>query len=161
MYIVPSKYSDSEVEGVVKTVDGLLTKHEAKSLKTENLGKIKFAYPIKKFTHGTYILTFVEVDGQKVSEIDLELKLATEVLRHVIVKREEGIPTFDYKISSYIAPITPEGKRATQSEPVEAPKKVAPKKADKTEEEEPATSETVDEKLDDILDGDSVKEDNA
>jgi len=160
MYIVPSKYSDSEVDGVVKTVDGLLTKHEAKTLQTENLGKIKFAYPIKKFTHGTYILTYVEVDGQKIVDIEQELKLATEVLRHVIVKREEGIPTFDYKISSYIAPITPEGKRATQPEPAAAPKKVAAKKSEKTE-EEPATSETVDEKLDDILDGDSVKEDNA
>jgi small subunit ribosomal protein S6 len=157
LYIVPSKFSDSEIDGVTKTVDGLFAKHGAKAVKTENLGKLKFAYPIKKFTHGTYVLTYVESEGTAVSAIDLELKLASEVLRHVIVKREEGIPTFEYKLSSYVAPITPEGRRATGAPEAVVPSKKAPAVA-KSAPADIVTSETVDEKLDDILGDDTVEE---
>ncbi len=155
MYIVPSKFSDSEVGGVMKTVNGLITKHNGSVVKSEQLGKLKFAYPIKRFTHGSYVLMYVEAEGTAVKDIDLELRLSNEVLRHVIVKREKGIPTFEYKLSAYVSPITPEGKRVTQSgEVVKGSKTVV--SIQEEEDESVASSETVDEKLDEILDGDTL-----
>ena len=155
LYIVPSKFSETEIADVTKIVEGLLTKHEAKVLKTENLGKIKFAYPIKKFTHGTYILTYIEVAGEKIKDLDLELKLASEVLRHVFVKREKGIPEFEFKVSSYVAPLTSEGKRATAPS-IMQPKPEAPKRVEAKA--EPVSEEKLEEKLDEILEGDIVEE---
>ena len=49
MYILPSQYSDSEIEGLQKNVADLVVKIGAKVEQSEVLGKIKLAYPIKKY----------------------------------------------------------------------------------------------------------------
>lgn len=153
MYIIPSKYSDSEIEGVNKTVAGYFEKHGAKVEKTENMGKLKFAYPIKKVTHGTYILAFVEAEGESITPIDQELRLSDEVLRHIMIKRPEGIPSHNFTLSAYVAPLSPEGQRTRTK--VEASK---PKVQKKVEAAEPLSTEKLDEKLDEILDDDKVSE---
>jgi small subunit ribosomal protein S6 len=151
MYIIPSKYSDSEIEGVNKTVAGFFEKHGAKVEQTKNLGKLKFAYPIKKVTHGTYILAFIEAEGSAIDPIDQELRLSDEVLRHITIKREKGIPTHEFTLSAYVAPLTPEGQRTRTK--VEASK---PKVQPKVEAAEPLSEKQLDEKLDEILDDDKV-----
>jgi small subunit ribosomal protein S6 len=154
MYIIPSKFSDSEIEGVTKTVAGLFEKHGAKVEKTENLGKIKFAYTIKKVTHGTYILAFIEAVGDAVAKIDQELRLSDEVLRHITIKRPDGIPETSFNLSAYVAPLNPEGKR-TRPAKTEAPKStIQPKISPKAS----LGEKELDKKLDEILDDDKVTE---
>jgi small subunit ribosomal protein S6 len=151
MYIVPSKYSDSEIEGIQKEVQGLFTKHNAKLEKEMNLGKLKFAYPIKKNTHGTYILSFVEVEGDDINKIDAALRLQGEVLRHLIVKRPEGIPSYDIELTPYVAPISTEGKRVKRAEATATEEESeAPKKA--------VSKEEIQEQLDEMLEDDTVEE---
>jgi len=153
MYIIPAKYSDSEIEGMTKTVSLLLEKHGAEIKKTMNLGKLKFAYSIKKQTHGTYILNFIEVDGSALSKIDAELRLADEVLRHITIRRESGIPEHEIVLTPYVAPITPEGKRVV--------KKTRQTKESPTVLTAPAenvSAEEIKKKLDEILDDDTLTE---
>jgi small subunit ribosomal protein S6 len=151
MYIIPSKYSDSEIGGIQTKVQDLLKKHDAKIEKELNLGKIKFAYPIKRVTHGTYILLFVEVEGEKIQAIDAALRLEAEVLRHLIVKREEGIPEYDIQLTPYTAPITPEGKRVKRAESTQTSEAVPEKQVSKEE---------IEEKLDEMLEDDTLEETN-
>ena len=152
MYIIPSKYSETEIEVVTKTVSEQLEKRGAKTVKTQNLGKQKFAYPIKKNTHGTYILSYVEMEGEHVAQVDADLRLEEGVLRHILIKREDGIPEYEVKLSAYTAPITPEGKRATKKKAVVAdqPKVEAP--------QEKISKEEIEQKLDEILDDDTLSE---
>lgn len=149
MYIIPSKYSDSEIEGIQKEVKALYEKHGAELKQEKNLGKIKFAYEIKNFSHGTYILSYVEAGAQAVSKIDTELRLADQVLRHIIVKREDGIPTYDIELVQYQAPINSAGKRVK-------PKKVVAEAVDKSDEKEISVDD-LNEKLDEILEDDIVE----
>lgn len=149
MYIVPSRYSETEVEGAMQAVQGYIEKHGGKVEKADNLGRMKFAYPIKKNTHGTYVLMYTELEGEAVAKIDTELRLADEVLRHLIVKREKGIPTFEWKMTQYQAPITAEGKRAAKLKV--APKSDAPKAP--AVKAEPLSEEEIDKKIDEVLDG--------
>lgn len=147
LYIIPSRFSDTEVDGVAKKIEEGLLKAGASVEKTENLGKIKLTYPIKKERHGTYILTYINVDGEKMQKIDQDLRLSDDVLRHTIVKREEGIPTAAFKLSSYEAPITPEGKRSHKKGKADAPTQARPAVA-----AEPISMAELDKKLDSILD---------
>lgn len=152
LYIIPSRYSDTEIEGIVKQVEEGLVKNGAKVEKTENLGKIKMAYPIKKERYGTYILTYVDVEGESVQKIDGELRLTDEVLRHVIVKREDGIPKEEFRLEQYEAPITAEGKRIHKKSKTEVPKrKQVPSSSD-----EKISKEEIDKKLDSILEDDDL-----
>lgn len=151
LYIIPSKFSDSEIDGVRDQIAKRLEAAGAKVEKTENLGKLKLAYPIKKVSHGTYILTFVEAEADKLGKIDQDLRLSDEVLRHVIVKRPEGVPEQVATPSSYQAPLTPEGKRTTGAAGrKEAPKPEPVKKVVPAAEK--MSDKEIDEKLDKILD---------
>lgn len=145
LYIVPSRFSETEIEGVVKEVDAVLQKHGATVEKTENLGKLKLAYPIKKERYGTYVLTYANLEGDAVQKIDTDLRLTDAVLRHILVKREEGIPKEAFTLTPYEAPINAEGKRIHKKARPEAPKKKPVPAGEKVSMEE------VEKKLDSIL----------
>jgi len=146
LYIIPSRFSETEIDGVVKQVEEVLQKHEAKLEKTENLGKIKLAYPIKKERYGTYILAYATMEPDAILKIDTDLRLKDEVLRHILVKREDGIPTVPFKMVGYEAPITAEGKRIHKKMVVEAPKRPAPVPPG-----EKLSMDDIDKKVDSIL----------
>jgi len=146
LYIIPSKFSDSEIEGVEGHINEILVRNEAKVLKTSNLGKIKIAYPIKREKHGTYVLTYIEVAGVNLAKIDQDLRLSEEVLRHVLVKRPEGVSEKNYTIGTYVEPLTSEGKRTRGKR--ETVKEEAVKPAKKL------STAALDKKLDEILDSD-------
>ncbi|MDP2631627.1 MAG: 30S ribosomal protein S6 [Candidatus Uhrbacteria bacterium] len=150
LYIVPSKFSDTEIGGVIDNVSKLLEANEAKIEKTENLGKIKLAYPINKITHGTYILVYVDVDGSVLKKIDQDFRLADFVLRHIIVKCD-SIPSKTPLITAYQPPLTPEGKRTAQRKKADESKQQATPSAERMSVEE------LDKKLDEILDSDIVQ----
>lgn len=156
MSIIPPKFSDSEIEGVVVNIEKMFTTAGAEVKKTTNLGKIKLAYPIDKVRFGTYILTYVEVAGEKVAKIDQDLRLSEDVLRHIIIVRPEGIPATVFKMTSYQPPLNAEGRRAGEREDAPRPRTERPGEAAVAEKAKLTTAELND-KLDQILDSDILK----
>jgi len=57
--------------------------------KVEQMGRRRLAYPIKKRTHGQYVLIHASLDRTAISELERSLKLSEEVLRHLLVRLEE------------------------------------------------------------------------
>lgn len=156
LYIVPTRYTDAEIEGIQGVVRGLVEKAGAKVVKEENLGRIRLAYPIKQTRHGSYILAYVEAETSMVAEIEKQLRLATEVLRHMIVQLPKGIPERSFTLESYVAPLSEEEeemrrpRRAVETAPVKAVEVV--ENEPMLREEKPLSMEELDKKLDEILD---------
>ncbi len=96
LYIIPATFTDDEIGTVEGTVKALLEKNGASITKSDRLGKLRFAYPIKNVRHGHYILIRLNADTQAVKAIDMSLRISSEVLRHLIVKADEvGDGKFD------------------------------------------------------------------
>lgn len=161
--IIPAKFSDDEVEGVVERVAKLVTAAGCQIERTDNLGKIKLAYPIDHMRYGTYILMYVaapatggSASGGETSvmkKVDQDLRLSDDVLRHMIVAHPEGIPKFTPKLSSYVPPLNAEGRRSGEkSDDRPRPPKVVQQGEDK-----PLSAVELDKKLDEILDSDIMK----
>ena len=159
LYIVPSQYTDDEVKGICETVTGLVEKEGGKVIRDENLGKIKLAYPINRVRHGTYIVLHVEAESEQIGAINRQLGLNDEVLRHQIVLLPNGAEAREYSISSYVAPLSEEGraenKRGHSSDSREGarPKPVsttAPEAASTAAVEEVAVKEESSEKTEEI-----------
>jgi small subunit ribosomal protein S6 len=155
LYIIPTQYTDTEVEEIMVKMSTLVEGEGAKVSRNENLGKIKLAYPINKVRHGTYILAHFEAEPSIISELDRRLKLAEEVLRHQILIMPAGAEDREYEISSYVAPLSEEA-RAQKSAPKAKPaeKKLAPPTPATEEEAKEATKMSMaelDKKLDEIL----------
>ncbi|MBP9828146.1 30S ribosomal protein S6 [Patescibacteria group bacterium] len=122
MTIVPSQFSDSEVDGVIAEIGKQMEAAGGTVKKSQNLGKLKIAYPIKHQRHGTYVLFYVEADTEKMMKLDLNLRLSDEVLRHLILACPAGIPEKEFKVTSYVQPITTEGRRAPEYDRARAEK---------------------------------------
>ena len=67
-------------------VEKIFTGSGAKITKTDNWGKRKLAYPIAKQEHAVYVFYIVDLDPQKVGEIDGILRITDEVIRYLITK---------------------------------------------------------------------------
>lgn len=109
LYIIPTHYAETEIGEVEKRVSGLVEAAGAKVLKSENIGKLKLAYPINKVRHGTYILNYFEAEPEMVATIDNKLRLAEETLRHLIVVAAKGAETKSHVIESFVAPLGEDG----------------------------------------------------
>ncbi|OPJ55437.1 30S ribosomal protein S6 [Alkalithermobacter paradoxus] len=57
--------------------------------KVDEWGTRKLAYPIAKLTEGYYVLVNFTSDVEQPKEIDRNLKISEDVIRHMIVNIEE------------------------------------------------------------------------
>lgn len=160
LYIVGTQYTDEEVGGIQEVIAKLLGDLKAKVLRNENLGKIRLAYPIKKISHGSYVLVHFDADPSVVQDLNRRLGLMDEVLRHTLLTRSAGALEKTFEISSYVPPLSEESKQ--EKEPKRPVSKTS-KKASQAElpsplpasaEESAMSMEELDQKLDQILEGD-------
>ena len=88
-YLVSAGLTDSEAGKLKDSVEALLTKHQADQVKTEEWGKKKLAYKIKKagavhkearFYHATFTLT-----PDHAVALEKDIYLQPPVIRHLIV----------------------------------------------------------------------------
>lgn len=69
----------AKVEKVIKNADGKINK-------TDNWGKRKLAYSIKKEDHAVYVQYDLELEGTNLTKLENNLNITGEVLRYLIVK---------------------------------------------------------------------------
>jgi len=161
LYIVGTQYTDAEVGEIQQKVAALLEKNGAKILQHESVGKIRLAYPIKKARHGTYMLAHFDAESSVIQEVNRQLVLMDEVLRHTLLARAIGAENKKVELTSYVAPLSEEAKELKRSEFKETVVKEKAEKADEVAGDLPVVKaepnisiEELDKKLDEILDAD-------
>ena len=96
LYIIPTTFTDEEAGTIETRLNGLLAKLGANVEATRRLGKLRFAYPINKQRHGYYVLVTFAAPATALAKIEENLRIQTDVLRHITVKLEDsGEQKFD------------------------------------------------------------------
>ena len=67
-------------------VNKIITDNGGKVKSTDNWGKRKLAYPIKKNEHAIYVFYAVELPAESIAKVDTSLNITDEVIRHLISK---------------------------------------------------------------------------
>lgn len=150
LYIIPAKYTDAEEKQIKEKINKFLEDKGAKIAFESTLGKQKLNYKIKGFTHGTYNVVEFSNDPQNLKEINTELNLMHEVLRHLIVSKKELTAEErekEQKLKEQMmqeipeTQLLPEEKPVVKEQPKEEIKEVEVKEPavieEKTEEEKP------------------------
>lgn len=88
MYIINPTILEEGRETVMEKVNTILTNAGATILKNERWGERKLAYPIDKKKTGFYVLTTLEMDGTKLTEVESRLNITEEVMRYIVVKQD-------------------------------------------------------------------------
>lgn len=91
LYIVPAKYTEAELGALIEKISGIVAAGGGKVVETHQLGKRRLAYPIDKVRNGNYVMAYVEADPEAVKKMDTNLRLSTDLVRHLIIERDPRI----------------------------------------------------------------------
>lgn len=86
IYVVAPDVGDEQVSAVHEEVVALVARFDGRIVKTENWGRRRLAYEIKRHTEGTYILELIEGSGEMLRELDRRLRVLDQVMRHLVVR---------------------------------------------------------------------------
>jgi len=93
-YLLPSGYTETELNGFKKEIAEIVTKHQGSIVATEEWGKKKLAYSIKHsgkwHTEGVYMHLVIAVEPAHINELERDVYLNTHLLRHLLVLAEEA-----------------------------------------------------------------------
>lgn len=67
-------------------VTKIVTDSKGKITATDNWGKRKLMYPIKKQEHAIYVFYTVELPGENIAKVESTLNITDEVIRYLITK---------------------------------------------------------------------------
>lgn len=95
-------------------VTKIFTANGGKVVSTDNWGKRKLAYPIKKQEHAVYVFYTVEMPAEGVRKVESTLNITDEVVRYLLVK-----PDLKAIAKAEAAKAEKEKKAAARNEPEE------------------------------------------
>jgi small subunit ribosomal protein S6 len=75
-----------DLEKATSKLEKIFKDNDAKIIKTDNWGKKKLAYVIKKHDHAIYIFYTLEIPPLNVIKIEKILNITEEVIRFIIVR---------------------------------------------------------------------------
>jgi len=164
-YIINGDVTDDGVDEVAKRIDEYIKKNVGNLTiaKSENLGRRRLAYPIKKKINGIYVTVIFTGETDGIEKLNRELELDDAILRHIIIREEKKSEAQIAKQKTLRERV--ELSRAHRDE-IERVEEMAtsrqrlvqkPSELKKQDESSPETLEKLEEKLDEILKRDIVE----
>lgn len=75
-----------DLDKALKKVEGVISNAKGKVVESDNWGKRKLAYTIKKEDHAIYVVYKLELPKDSVAKVESTLNITDEVLRYLLVK---------------------------------------------------------------------------
>lgn len=90
MVIFDADQKEEDVKKLTQTFTDHITKSGATLGNIDHWGKRKFAYPINKKPEGYYVVIQAKAEPATMEELDRQLGLNTEVVRHIVLRIPES-----------------------------------------------------------------------
>jgi small subunit ribosomal protein S6 len=75
-----------DLEKATSKVEKILADNKAKVTKTDNWGKRKLAYPIRKQDFAVYVFYTVDIPSENVQKVEQTFNITDEIIRFLITK---------------------------------------------------------------------------
>ena len=162
LYIIPAKYSETEIKEIDKKISAILKECGASIVKADNWGKKKLAYQIKQYRYGYYTLIIFSAEADVANKITQKLNINQDIIRFQIVKeikqpkkrkrskpKVEKIEKIEEETEEKEAEIKDKDKEVKKDEDKDKLKEDKEKKSEETEKD--FSIDELDEKLDKLL----------
>ncbi len=91
VFIVQPEMEEEPLNALVERITETIHVLKGQVHQVEPWGKRRLAYPIKKHREGFYFLMQMELPAPEVRSLERNLKLMEDVIRHLIVRRDEAV----------------------------------------------------------------------
>jgi small subunit ribosomal protein S6 len=86
VYIINPDVTEEALENKLNSINQFITGHDGEVSSVDKWGKKKLAYPLKHYLEGNYVLTRFKISPAQCKELEANLKISEEILRHLLVK---------------------------------------------------------------------------
>ncbi|MFQ6121846.1 MAG: 30S ribosomal protein S6 [Dehalococcoidales bacterium] len=86
VFIISPEVEEGAVDATVDSVSQFITSKGGVISEVERWGKRKLAYPIKHCLEGSYVLTRFKMKPMWSKELEANLQISEEILRHLLIK---------------------------------------------------------------------------
>jgi small subunit ribosomal protein S6 len=84
--IISPEIADEDVPAALDKMGQFITDRGGTITEVNQWGRRKLAYPIQQFLEGNYVLTQFKIEPKMTAELEASLRLAEEILRHLLVR---------------------------------------------------------------------------
>ena len=84
--VISPDVAEEKFEATIDNISRFITEKGGVISDMERWGKRKLAYPIKNFIEGSYILTHFKMNPASGKELEANLRISEEVLRHLLIR---------------------------------------------------------------------------
>jgi small subunit ribosomal protein S6 len=89
MYIVRPDLAEEQFNAVSERVDSIIGNLGGKVIEKNVWGKRRLAYPIDDHEEGYYVVEQVDLAPPSVQELENQLRISDDVIRHIVVRPGE------------------------------------------------------------------------
>lgn len=86
VFILNPGIEEEALDNRINTLNDFITTREGIISDITKWGKKKLAYPIKNFIEGNYILAKFQMKPDQTKELEANLRISEEVIRHLLIK---------------------------------------------------------------------------
>ena len=89
MYILKPDLDEEKVMTIIEKFSALINNHGGELISADKWGKRRLAYEIKDYREGIYVLVNFKGIAGTAQELDRVMKITDEILRFMILSKEE------------------------------------------------------------------------
>ena len=87
--IIDPEIDEEKLSATLDRIGQFVTTRGGEVIDVDHWGKRKLAYPIKKRSEGSYVITHLRMEPSQTAELEASLQLFEEVLRHLLIRGED------------------------------------------------------------------------
>jgi small subunit ribosomal protein S6 len=87
--ILSPEIEEPNLDASIERMQQSITSRGGEIVDTNNWGRRRLAYPIKRHLEGNYVVSQIKLDPTQVPALESGLRISEEVLRHLIIKAGE------------------------------------------------------------------------
>ena len=87
--ILSPEIEEGNMDASIDRVQQSIRSHGGEIVESNNWGRRRLAYPIRRHLEGNYVVSQIKLDPAEVPGLESGLRISEEVLRHLILKAGE------------------------------------------------------------------------
>ena len=93
VFVARPELDEEGLDALVESVQQVITENGGQIVKIERMGRRRLAYPIQHLQEGHYVLIHAVLEDRTIAELERSLKLAEDVIRHILIRVAETVQT--------------------------------------------------------------------
>lgn len=87
--VISPDVAEEDVPAAIERLTTAVSSRGGEVLDVRQWGRRRLAYPIKRHTEGNYLITQIKLDPERAHELESGFAISEEVLRHLLVRKDE------------------------------------------------------------------------